>query len=229
MHPLRSIQFLAELVFPAQQWQLADLQRMHAKCFERETTRYVNFQLVQGGAMLANPVAQQGAVSAAWILPDRIRLQEQLTGLSREDFEKRLDAFARAAFSELKIPHFAATQFAVQSLATPRVAQDAVDLMKRSMLAFTAEDDANFERPPLLMGLRMTFPTAPVDEGQFHSRIETMQRDPKTIFLENVGVFRSQVTEAEAGRLIAQFVQTYDWLREQLLGYVGRCETRFLP
>ncbi|MBL8843375.1 MAG: hypothetical protein JNL90_17780 [Planctomycetes bacterium] len=229
LYPLRSIQFLAELVFPGQQWQLPDLQRLHAKCFEREATRYVNFQLVQGGAMLANPSQQQGALSAAWILPDRIRLQEQLTGLSREDFEKRLDAFARTAFAELKIPHFAATQFAVQSLASPRVAQDAVDLMSRGVLGFTPQDAQEFERPPLLMGVRMTFPTAPVDEGQFHSRIETMQRDPKTIFLENVGVFRTQIGEGEAGRLIAQFVQTYDWLREQLLGFVGRCEGRYVP
>lgn len=229
MYPLRSIQFLAELVFPAQQWQLADLQRLHAKCCERDAARYVNFQLVQGGASLSNPVQQQGAVSAAIVLPDRIRIQEQLTGVAREDFEKRLDAFARCVFSELKVPHFAATQFAVQSLASPRVAPNSVDLMGRSMLSFTPDDYQLFERAPLLMGVRMSFPTAPVDEGQFHSRIETMQRDPKSIFLENVGVFRTQVTEADAGRLIAQFVQTYDWIREQLLGWVERCEGRFVP
>lgn len=229
MYPLRSIQFLAELVFPTQQWQLADLQRLHAKCFEREPTRYVNFQLVQGGAMLANPVQQQGAVSAAWILPDRLRLQEQLTGMAREDFEKRLDAFARTALAELKIPQLTAEQYAVQSLVSPRVAANALDLVRRSVFSFTEEDDQNFERPPLLLGVRMSFPTAPVDEGQFHSRVEAMQRDPKTIFLENVGVFRTAIGEADAGRLIAQFVQTYDWIREQLLGWVGRCEGRFVP
>ena len=229
MYPLRSIQFLAELVFPAQQWQLADLQRLHAKCFERESSRYANFQVVQGGAQLSNPVSQQGAVSAAIVLPDRIRIQEQMTGMAREEFEKRLDAFARAVFSELKVPHFAAQQFAVQSLATPRVAQNAVDLMGKAMLSFSNDDFELFERKPLLMGVRMSFPTAPVDEGQFHSRIETMQRDPKSIFLENVGVFRTQIGEPECGRLIAQFVQTYDWVREQLLGWVERCEGRFVP
>ncbi len=229
VYPLRSIQFLAELVFPQQQWQLADLQRLHAKCFERPDSRYVNFQLVQNGCTMSNPVSQQGAVSAAIVLPDRVRLQEQLTGMAREDFEKRLDAFARAVFSELKVPHFAAQQFAVQSLATPRVAQNSVELMGKSMLSFSGDDYQLFERPPLLMGVRMSFPTAPVDEGQFHSRIETMQRDPKSIFLENVGVFRTQVGEPECGRLIAQFVQTYDWVREQLLGWVERCEGRYVP
>lgn len=229
VYPLRSIQFLAELVFPQQQFQLTDLQKLHAKCFERPDSRYSNFQLVQNGATMSNPVSQQGAVSAAIVLPDRIRLQEQLTGVAREDFEKRLDAVARAVFSELKVPHFAAQQFAVQSLASPRVAQNSVDLMGKAMLSFGSSDYQLFERPPLLMGVRMSFPTAPVDEGQFHSRIETMQRDPKSIFLENVGVFRTQITEADAGRLISQFVQTYDWIREQLLGWVERCEGRFVP
>jgi hypothetical protein len=229
LYPLRSIQFLAELVFPPMTWQLADLQRVHAKAFERDASRYVNFQLAQNGAVLSNPAGKQGAVSGAWILPDRIRVQEHLTGVGRDDFEKRLDAFARTAMAELKIPHFAAEQYAVQSLVTPRVAQDAMQLLSRSVLHLDESDDQHFERAPLLLGMRMTFPTAPVDEGQFHSRIETMQRDPKTIFLENVGVFRQQVTSGEAGRLVAQFVQTYDWIQEQLVGYLGRVESRLAP
>jgi hypothetical protein len=226
VHPLRSIQFLAELVFPQTTFQLADLQRVHAKTFEREASRYVNFQMVQGGAMLSNPVQQQGAVSAAWLLGDRVRLQEQLTGVARDDFEKRLDAFVRTAQSELKIPQFGAEQYAVQSLVTPRVATSAIELVGRSMLHLEPEDQQLFERPPLLLGMRMTFPTAPVDEGVFHSRIESMQRDPKSIFVENVGVFRQTIKEGESGRIVAQFVQTYDWIQEQLVGYIGRVESR---
>jgi hypothetical protein len=226
LYPLRSIQFFAELVHPPMNWQLADLQRAHGKLFERESSRYVNFQMVQGGAMLSNPVAQQGAHSAAWILGDRMRVQEQLTGISGDDFEKRLDAFARNAFEELKVPHFAATQFAVQSLVTPRTSTSALDLVGRSMLSLEADDLALFERPPQLLGVRMTFPTAPIDEGQFLSRIEAMQRDPKTIFLENVGVFRSKIEPETAGRVVAQFCQTYAWIQEQLVGYVGRVENR---
>ena len=229
MYPLRSIQFLAELVFPPMTWQLADLQRVHAKAFERESSRYVNFQLAQNGAMLSNPVGTKGAVSGAWILNDRIRVQEHLTGVGRDDFEKRLDAFARTAMSELKIPHFAAEQYAVQSLVTPRVSSNAIELLARSVLHFDESDDQHFERPPLLLGVRMSFPSAPVDEGQFHCRIESQQRDPKTVFLENVGVFRQQVKEDEAGRLVAQFVQTYDWIQEQLVGYLGRVEGRIAP
>jgi hypothetical protein len=229
LYPLRSIQFLAELLFPPTSWQLADLQRVHGKAFERDACRYVNFQLVQNGAMLSNPTTQQGAVSAAWILNDRVRLQEQLTGVGREDFEKRLDAFARTALTELKIPQFTAEQYAVQSLVTPRVASSSIDLMARQVLQFGEDDVQQFERSPLLLGVRMSFPTAPVDEGQFHCRIESVQRDAKTIFLENVGVFRQQVKEAEAGRLVAQFVQTYDWIQEQLLGWLGRVEGRIVP
>jgi hypothetical protein len=229
VYPLRSIQFLAELVFPPRTWQLADLQRVHAKAFERDASRYVNFQLAQGGAMLSNPVAQTGAVSAAWILQDRLRMQEQLTGLAREDFERRLDGFARTALGELKIPHFAAEQYSVQSLVNPRVSQSAIDLLARSVLHLEEEDLQHFERPPLLLGVRMSFPSAPVDEGQFHGRIESLQRDPRTIFLENVGVFRQQVKEESLGRLVAQFVQTYDWIQEQLVGYLRRVEARSAP
>jgi hypothetical protein len=229
MYPLRSIQFLAELVFPPMTFQPADLQRVHAKAFERDTSRYVNFQLVQNGAMLSNPAGQQGAISAAWIHPDRIRVQEQLTGVGREDFEKRLDSFARTTLAELKIPQVTAEQYAVQSLISPRVSASAIDLMARSVLHFEPQDAELFERAPLLLGVRMSFPTAPVDEGQFHSRIESMQRDPKTIFLENVGVFRQPVKESEVGRLVAQFVQTYDWIQEQLVGFVGRLESRGAP
>jgi len=235
VYPLRSIQFFAELVHAPIQHPPAHLQRTHGKLFENEAARYVNFQLVQGGAQLSNPVQppgstqQQGAVSGAWILPDRVRVQEQLTGVSREDFERRLDAFARIVLAELALPGFLASQFVVQSLVSPRVANSAIELVGRSMLSLQADDLSHFERPPLLLGVRMTFPTAPVDEGQFHSRIESMQRDPKTIFIENVGVFRSKIDEASLGRVVAQFVQTYDWVQEQLVGYVGRVENRSAP
>lgn len=229
MYPLRSIQFLAELVFPSMTWQLADLQRLHARCFERDASRYVNFQLVQGGAMLSNPPPQKGALSAAWILADRVRMQEQITGCSREDFEKRLDAFAGAALSELKIPQFVAQQYAVQSLVTPRSAGTAIELMSRGVLHLQPEDEQHFERPPLLLGVRLSHPSSPVDEGQFHARIESMQRDPRSLFLENVGVFRQPIKEGESGRLIAQFVQTYDWIQEQLVGFLERVESRRAP
>jgi hypothetical protein len=226
VYPLRSIQFFAELVHAPMNYQLADLQRAHAKLFEHDASRYVNFQLVQGGAMLTNPSQQQGALSAAWILGDRMRVQEQMTGMSGDDFEKRLDAFVRNAFAELKVPQLMATQFAVQSLVTPRVAANALELVGKSMLSLEADDLALFERPPQLLGVRMTFPTAPIDEGQFLSRIEAMQRDPKTIFIENVGVFRSKIDPGASGRVVAQFVQTYAWIQEQLVGYLGRVENR---
>lgn len=122
MYPLRSIQFLAELVHAPVQHPMADLQRAHGKLFEIEAARYANFQLIQGGAQLSNPVQPpgtsqaQGAVSGAWILPDRVRVQEQLTGVARDDFERRLDAVARVLLAELKIPGFLASQFVVQSL-----------------------------------------------------------------------------------------------------------------
>src|SRR6185295_3703353 len=139
---------------------LADLQRAHGKLFENDAARYVNFQLVQGGAMLVNPTApppaagqpqQQGPISASWILPDRVRIQEQLTGISRDDFEKRLDAFSRTLLTELKIPHFLASQFVVQALVSPRVSTNAIELVGRSMLSLQADDLALFERPPLLL------------------------------------------------------------------------------
>jgi hypothetical protein len=235
VYPLRSIQFFAELVHAPIQHPIGDLQHAHGKLFENEAARYVNFQLVQGGAQLSNPVQppgstqQQGAVSGAWILPDRVRVQEQLTGVSRDDFERRLDAVARILLAELKIPAFLATQFVVQSLVSPRVANNAIELVGRSMLSMTGDDFSLFERPPLLLGVRMSFPTSPIDEGQFHSRIESMQRDPKTIFLENVGVFRSKIEANSLSRVVAQFVQTYDWVQEQLVGYLGRVEGRPAP
>lgn len=226
MYPLRSIQFFAELVHAAATYQPADLQRAHGKLFEAESARYVNFQLVQGGAMLSNPTQQQGAVSGAWILGDRIRIQEQMTGVSRDDFEKRLDVATRILLAELRIPQILATQYVVQSLVTPRVSSNAIELMSRSMLSLRDEDLSLFERPPLLVGLRMTFPTSPVDDGQFHSRIESMQRDPKTIFLENVGVFRTKIEPQRSTHVVSQFVQTYDWIQEQLVGYLARVENR---
>ena len=58
---------------------VADLQRLHARAFERDACRYVNFQLVPGGAMLSNPPQQQNAVSAAWVLPVLAFLAWQLT------------------------------------------------------------------------------------------------------------------------------------------------------
>ena len=224
MEHLRSITFLAELVLaPGKTTAAETLQRIHHRAFQDPGVRYANFQMVQKGAALTNP-APKGAVSQALLLHDRIRVQDQNTGSSREDFAVRVIKLARIALEELDHEAFLAQQFVVQSLVNPRSGVTALENMRDSVLRCSTDDFEGFGGSPQMLGLKLHFPGSDANSVGFQVRIENFRQDERSLFLENVGVYKERVDGDQTGRLGELFGETYEFLEREVIAFLGRRE-----
>lgn len=225
MYPLRSITFLAELLFPPRTPSAEVLQKVHHRAFQDPLVRYANFQVVNGGVALSNPVPS-GSVSQALLLQDRLRLHEQNTGTSREDFAVRTIRLAGFVLEALELPNFVAQQFVVQSLVNPRGEASAAQCMADSVLRMDGGDFEVLGGTPGLLGIKLHLPGADDETVGFQIRIENFRRDPRSLFLENVGVFKDQIRRDEVGRLGERFSETYEFLEQRMVGFLRRREGR---
>ena len=219
-YSLRSISFVAELVMPKANHPAAAMNEIHHKAFQDPTARYANFQILPGGVQLSNPVAKSPAASNALILPDRIRIQEQNTGISREEFRSRVVRFAELAMGELQIPIFVAQQFLVQSLINPKNSESSTGFLASSVLKLESNDWEPFGQAAQLIGLRFRFPYSEQHQGVYHVRVENYVQDPRSLFLENTGVFQEGVRGEDLAPLGEKFDRTIEYLEGPLLRFI---------
>jgi len=226
VYPLRSIAFRAELLFLPRSHPAEGLQRVHARAFASPSGRYANFTVVPGGAELSNPPPTPGAASVATILGDRVRVQEHMTGLACEEFERRVVEVARIVLEELAVPAFVAQQFVVQSLVNPRFSGSAQEFMARQVLNQPAELMQSFEREPRLVGLRLTFPSEKPGQPFYNLRIESYQKDPRSLFIENTGVFQTAIDSSNVELIHSLFTQAYVFVETATLGFISKVDAR---
>ena len=226
-YPLRSIAFLAELIFPARQHKPEDLQRIHAAAFNDPSCQYQNFALVPGGATLSNPQAAPNRVSAASFLADRLQVREEMSGISREDFQQRVESLAGHALNELGVQQFVIGNYVVRSLVNPKNFADSREFMARSLLNMEAEDFSCLERSPQIVGVRMVFPEAPPEQpGMYNIRVESYAAEPRSLFIENVGVYRTAISADNLVEVVRSFESTYQYVNDNLVEFVAQFDGR---
>jgi hypothetical protein len=227
LYDTRSIAFICELYHPPQATLDATrVQAVHNELFANPRLGYRNFNFIAGGVMLSNPTTAQGAASSLTVLGDRLRVSEELTDSSLDDFIQRLDTVAKLAASKLEIPVFTACQVSVRSLVNPRQFRDAREFLARGMFRFSEEDLSTFGRPSQMLGLRMLFPQVKGERAFYAIRIESYNNDPRSIFVENVGTFPGVVPAAEAGSFVECVRETYRFLAEKSVEFLARFDAR---
>lgn len=227
LYDTRSIAFLCELFHPPQaQIDATRVQSVHNEIFANPRVGYRNFNFISGGVMLSNPHPTPGANSALTVLGDRLRLIEELTDASLDDFLHRLETVSKLTAARLEIPIFTACQVSVRSLVNPRAFRDAREFLARGVFRFSEEDLSTFGRPSQMLGLRMLFPQAPGERAFYALRLESFNNDPRSIFLENVGTFPGVVPAAEAAAFSDCVRETYRFLTERAVGFLARFDNR---
>ena len=219
---LRSIAFVAELIHPPIQHDPRALQKLHGALFGSVEASYRDFKLLPGGAQLSNAMGGLPGtpVSAAVLMPDRIQIREEQTGMSRADFEQRVSVLARAVLEHLPVKLFLAQQYAVRSVVNPHTATDAREFVLRTLFGFDDTLLETFPVAPSLAGLRFAFPPGAENGGIFNVRVESYSSDNRSLFLETVGTFGQPVQADGLERLAQRFDDTYDFLQDQLVSFV---------
>jgi hypothetical protein len=228
-YDLRSIAYIAELIHAPRQHQAADLQRLHQVAFHDPRCPYQNFQLIPGGATLFNAPNQGGMISSVHVLPDRLQIREEMTGISREDFQERLERLASYSLQYLGVEQYAAQNFVVRSLVNPRNYYDSREFMARSVLNMEEDDFSCLDRKPQIVGLRMVFPETPESRGFFNVRVESYAAEPRSVFIENVAIYRSLISGGNVSELTSNFFATYDYVDANIVDFIAQFDSKETP
>src|SRR5262249_5203405 len=164
------------------------LQKVHNRMFEGGTPEYRNFAVTADGVSLANPTTLPQAVSSAVFLKDRFQFREELTGMTTEEFVRRVVETTAAVCATRGLQLFAAQIVTIRTLVNPRHFKDARDFLRLGMFGFGAEL-SDFGREAQLFGLRLVFPPSGEQSNAYTLRIESYAGDSRSLFLENQGSF----------------------------------------
>ncbi len=228
-YDLRSIAYVAELLHAPKQHNPVELQKVHAVAFADPKCTYQNFQVTPLGASLFNPSTDNNTVSAVHFLQDRIQIREEMTGISREEFQDRIERIAGYSIEHLAIEQFAFQNFVVRSLVNARYFPDSREFIRKSVLNMEEEDFTCLEREPQIVGLRLFFPQTNETRGAFNVRIESYERDPRSVFIENVGIFRSVVNSGNLNEITSNFFSTYDYLDANIVDFLAQFDSKEAP
>lgn len=221
----RTIAFIAELIHPPVAPDPARIQKVHNDLFQTPDPAYKSFAVTPAGTVLSNPVARPGAVSQASFMADRIQFREELGSLTVDEFAQRVQQIAEIVAELCGIQVFTASQVTVRTLVNPRNYSDAREFLKQGMFGFTTETE-DFGREPELYGLRMIFPPRE-DQPNAHSlRIESFNDDPRSLFIENQASFTPILVPRGLDALAENVNDTYAFLVERALTFVGRFDQR---
>ena len=94
-YPPRTIALLCELFHPPLEPNPVHVQRVHNELFQTPDPAYKSFAVSPNGAVLSNPVTRPGEVSMAAFMPDRFQFREELTSLTVDEFQTKLNANER--------------------------------------------------------------------------------------------------------------------------------------
>src|SRR5690606_9282552 len=136
-----------------------------------------------GGAALSNPPQQANMVSTVMFLPDRVQVREEVSGISREEFQDRVARLSGLAFEVLHVQQFLLQNFIVRSLVNARNFYDSREFIARSLLNMEEEDFACLQRQPQIVGVRMVFPQTDENRGMFNVRVESYAAEPRSLFI----------------------------------------------
>lgn len=217
----RTIAFLCDLIHPPQTPDANAVQRLHNAWFEAGSPVYQSFHVTHEGAVLSNPVSAPGASSSVSFLVDRIRFREELSGLTADDFARRVLQVTGEAVPRIGLQLFTAQQVTVRTLVNPRHFRDSRRFLKAGMFGFRSEIE-DFGREPQLYGMRMVFPPGP-DEPNAHAlRIESFHSDPRSVFVENQASFGPTVVRHGLEPVGENVGAAYAFLVERALVFLSR-------
>jgi hypothetical protein len=220
----RTIALLCELFHPPLAGDPRPIQKLHNQMFETGEPAYSSFAVTPAGPVLSNPVTQPGAASQVAFLADRIQFREEMGGLTHESFSHRVRQVAENVARERAIQVFTGQQVTLRSLINPKTFKDTRVFLKEGMFGFGEELEA-LGREPQLYGLRLVFAPGGEQNNAYALRIESFNNDPRSLYHEVQGTFGPTLAARGFELISERVLDTYRFLTERALPFVGRFDT----
>ena len=215
----RVIALLIELLHLPMQHSLSRLRGLYAQlCTECE---FENFTKRPGGARIERPASEESGLSRLTFSPDRIQLLEEGGLLTIDSFCRRLEVILERAMDQLGIQIFLVEQCTVRSVVTPGAFPSAADFIGTRLMNIASGDLSVLGRPANVFGFRLTVPPTAESRDSYNVRVEVYARDPSSLYLENVGTYRSPVNRGDLRSVTSAMRETCTFVTDRLCPFLS--------
>jgi hypothetical protein len=188
------------------------------------TCGYENFFRIQGGARIERREGE--GFSHLSLLGDRIQLTEDHTGISVEQFGRKAMAVVSTALKILGVPLILVQQTTARITSMPNNFKNASEYLARSVFKIHSDDLEAFGRPTSVFGFRLVFPPTAEQPHNFNVRIECYVRDGRSLYIENVGTFKSPIQPSSLDQIEKQAQLTSDFLVNNVVKFLSTFDRR---
>lgn len=182
---------------------------------------YENFIRTSSGARIERNEPEEGGISHLNFTGDRIQFTEDHVGISVEQFAQKVSAVAREAAVALRIPVILIQQTTVRVIAAPHAFKTAQEYLSRSLFRIRDEDLRGLGRPVSVFGFRLVFPATREQNHGFSTRVESYLRDGKSLYLENIGTFKTPISIQALESVEENIQATSQFIVEKLMPFLS--------
>ncbi len=215
----RTIALIVELIHLPMQHAIGKLRNLYTQlCTECE---FENFTRRPGGARIERPASEEAGLSRLTFSPDRVQFTEEGGLLTLDSFCRRLEVIMERTMDQLGIPLFLMEQCTVRSVVTPGAYKSASDFIGARLTNVASADLSLLGRHANVFGFRLVVPPTPEHRNSYNVRIEVYARDPKSLYLENVGTFRQPVNRGDLSALTGAMQEAGTFVSERLCPFLS--------
>jgi len=190
------------------------------------TCGYENFLRIPGGARIERKESEGEGFSQLSLIGDRIQLTEDHTGVSADQFSKKVLAVLSTAMPVLGIPLLLVQQTTVRITSAPNSFRTAAEYLARSLFRIRPEDIDSLGRPTTMFGFRLVFPQTLEHPQKYTVRVECYVRDPRSLYIENVGTFNSPIQAGQLDQVEKNLLLTSEFVVENVMRFLSVFDRR---
>ena len=220
----RTISLVAEFIYMPTTHSAEKLREVYSEVCR--TCGYENFTRIQGGARIEARETDGAGFSQLNVMADRVQLIEDHTGISVEQFGKKIVEALSIVLSAINVPVLLVQQNKVRVTTTPSRYKTASDFLARSVFKFQSEQLEPLGRPNSVGGFRMAFPGTTQNPEAFNVRIESYVRDPRALYIENVGTFKTPIQHSTLQTVENNLNLTSDFIGDRVVHFLSQYDRR---
>ena len=215
----RTLAMLIELLHLPMQHSVSRLRNLYAQlCTECE---FENFTRRPGGARIERPASEEAGLSRLTFSTDRMQFMEEGGLLTLDSFCRRLEVILERSMDTLAIPVFLVEQCTTRTGVTPGAFSTASEFIGSRLMNIATGDLSVLGRPTSVFGFRLAIPPTKDKRDSYNVRVEVFARDPKSLYLENVGTFRSPINRADLSAVTGAMRATATFVSDRLCPFLS--------
>lgn len=187
---------------------------------------YENFIRTSAGARLEQHQSESGGISHLTFAGDRLQFTEDHLGTSIDQFGMKVSAVLKATMPLLQIPVILVQQATIRVIATPNSFKTAAEFLARSIFRIREEDLQLLGRPTSVFGFRLVFPPTREHPAAYNVRIESYLRDPRSVYIENIGTFKTPIQLQSLEKVEENLTATSRHISDHVVPFLSRYDKK---